>query len=64
MTAENPVTGEQTHTNTAYLVYVAMDDEGNPTSVPPLSAETDDEKRRMQQAHLRQQHRLAQGNDE
>ena len=64
VTAENPVTGEQTHTNTAYLVYVAMDDEGNPTSVPPLSAETDDEKRRMQQAHLRQQHRLAQGNDE
>ena len=64
VTAENPVTGEQTHTNTAYLVYVAMDDEGNPISVPPLSAETDDEKRRMQQAHLRQQHRLAQGNDE
>src|SRR5215208_7353900 len=26
--AENPITGEQTHTNTAYLVYVALDDEG------------------------------------
>jgi len=64
VTAENPVSGERTHTNTAYLVYVAMDDNGNPTPVPPLLAETEKEKRSMQQAHLRQQHRLAQGNDE
>jgi uncharacterized protein (TIGR00369 family) len=56
--AENPVTGEQTHTNTAYLVYVALDDEGRPTSVPPLLAETEDEKKKMQQAHERQQRRL------
>ena len=40
--AENPITGEQTHTNTAYIVYVALDDEGKPTSVPALKAETDD----------------------
>ena len=26
--AENPITGERTNTNTAYLVYVALDDEG------------------------------------
>jgi acyl-CoA hydrolase len=56
--AENPVTGEQTHTNTAYLVYVALDDEGRPTSVPGLIAETDDEKRRMEKARERQEHRL------
>jgi uncharacterized protein (TIGR00369 family) len=56
--AENPVTGEQTHTNTAYLVYVALDDEGRPTSVPPLLAETEDEKKKMQQAQERQQRRL------
>ena len=47
--AENPITGEQTHTNTAYLVYVALDDEGRPTSVPPLLAETEEEKQRWQE---------------
>ena len=34
--AENPITGERAYTNTAYLVYVALDDEGKPTAVPPL----------------------------
>jgi uncharacterized protein (TIGR00369 family) len=56
--AENPVTGEQTHTNTAYLVYVALDDEGRPTSVPPLQAENEEEKQRMEQARARQERRL------
>jgi len=56
--AENPVTGERTHTNNAYLVYVALDDEGKPTAVPPLKAETDDEKRKMEQAKERQERRL------
>jgi len=58
--AENPITGEQTHTNTAYLVYVALDDEGRPTSVPQLKAETDEEKRKMEQAKQRQERRLKQ----
>ncbi len=56
--AENPVTGAQTHTNTAYLVYVALDDEGRPTAVPPLLAETEEDRRKMQQAQERQQRRL------
>lgn len=56
--AENPITGERTHTNTAYLVYVALDDEGRPTSVPGLIAETEDEKRRMEKAKERQAYRL------
>ncbi|HKY53753.1 MAG TPA: acyl-CoA thioesterase [Anaerolineales bacterium] len=56
--AENPITGERTHTNTAYLVYVALDDQGRPTQVPPLKAETDEEKQRMEQAAERQQRRL------
>lgn len=58
--AENPITGEQTHTNTAYLVYVALDDEGKPTAVPPLHAETEEEKQKMRQAQERQQRRLTQ----
>lgn len=56
--AENPVTGEQTHTNTAYMVYVALDDEGRPTSVPPLKAETEEDKKKMEQAQVRQERRL------
>jgi acyl-CoA hydrolase len=56
--AEDPITGEQTHTNTAYLVYVALDDGGRPTSVPPLQAETEEEKARMEQAQARQKRRL------
>ncbi len=58
--AENPVTGERTHTNTAYLVYVALDEKGHPAPVPALFAETDEEKRRMQQARARQKYRLSQ----
>src|SRR5512138_1629219 len=56
--AENPITGERTHTNTAYLVYVALDDEGRPTSVPPLKAETEEDRRKLEQAHKRQERRL------
>jgi len=56
--AENPITGERTHTNTAYLVYVALDDEGKPTPVPQLKAETEDEKRKMTDALERQERRL------
>src|SRR5260221_11478831 len=56
--AENPISGNQTHTNTAYLVYVALDDEGKPTSVPPLQPETEDEKRKFDQAKARQERRL------
>jgi acyl-CoA hydrolase len=56
--AENPVTGEQTHTNTAYLVYVALDDDGRPTTVPPLQTETEEDKQKMKQAQERQERRL------
>ena len=58
--AENPITGEQTQTNTAYLVYVALDDQGKPTTVPPLRSETEDEKRKAVNAKERQERRLKQ----
>jgi uncharacterized protein (TIGR00369 family) len=64
VTAENPVTGERTHTNTAYLVYVALDQNGQPAPVPALFAETDEEKLRMQKARARQKHRLSQSSHE
>ena len=58
--AENPVTGEQTHTNTAYLVYVALDNKGRPTTVPALITKTEEEKQRMEQAKKRQAYRISQ----
>jgi uncharacterized protein (TIGR00369 family) len=56
--AENPITGERMHTNTAYLVYVALDDYGRPTTVPPLEAETEEDKQKMARAKARQERRL------
>ncbi|HXD10055.1 MAG TPA: acyl-CoA thioesterase [Anaerolineales bacterium] len=60
VSAENPITGRRIPTNTAYLVYVALDNEGNPTAVPPLQTETEEEKRRAEEARERQQRRLKQ----
>ena len=47
------------HTSTAYLTMVALDDEGRPTRVPPLSPVTAEERRREQEAQLRRDNRLA-----
>lgn len=55
--AEDVRTGLVKHTSTAYLVYVALDDEGQPTEVPGLIAETEDEQRRMAAAKMRRAHR-------
>jgi acyl-CoA hydrolase len=57
--AENPRTGEVTHTNSAYLTMVALDDEGRPAAVPALGIETDEERRRESEAQLRRSNRLA-----
>jgi len=56
--AENPLTGERTHTNSAFLVYVALDAQGRPSQVPPLTLKTEEEKRRWSEAEARQQRRL------
>src|SRR4029450_1123804 len=44
---------------TAYLVFVAVDADGKPREVPPVSPETDEDKRRFAEAEIRRQHRLA-----
>jgi uncharacterized protein (TIGR00369 family) len=58
--AENPITGERTHTNTAYLVYVALDENHHPVRVPPLIPETEAQRLRMEEGQTRQAYRLAQ----
>jgi acyl-CoA hydrolase len=57
--AENVRTAEVTHTSTAYLTMVALDDEGRPTVVPAVAPQTPDEVRRAREAQLRRDNRLA-----
>jgi acyl-CoA hydrolase len=56
--SENPVTGEVHHTAKAYLTFVALNEHGRPTPVPPVLVETPDEKRRFDQARLRRESRI------
>ena len=58
--AEDVLSGEITHTNTAYFVYVALSEAGKPIPVPPLICETEEEKERYERAAARQQYRLQQ----
>lgn len=57
--AENPLTGEGRHTNSAYLTMVAVDEEGRPLPVPALAVASPEERRREQDAQLRRSNRLA-----
>ncbi len=43
---------------TAYLVFVAVDEEGKPRTVPPVLAETADDERRCAEAQIRRSSRL------
>jgi uncharacterized protein (TIGR00369 family) len=57
--AMDPVSGRRRHANSAYLVFVAVDDEGLPRPVPPLVVEGEEEVRRRREAALRRTARLA-----
>jgi acyl-CoA hydrolase len=57
--AEDIATGTTTHTNSAYLTMVAVDDAGRPAEVPPLLVEDDTDRRREREAQLRRSSALA-----
>lgn len=52
---ENPVTGQKTKCNEAILTFVAIDQNGSPLPVPPLTPETEIEKKRFDGALRRRQ---------
>ena len=56
---ENLLTGEKLHTCSAYLTFVALDENKRPTAVPPVIPETEEEKRRYHEAGQRREYRLA-----
>lgn len=49
--------GPKRHTTSAYLVMVALGEDGTPTRVPPLILESDEERRRQAQARIRREAR-------
>jgi len=57
--AEDARTGEIRHVASAFFVYVALDDDGRPTQVPGLIAETDEDRRRLADAARRDEARQA-----
>jgi uncharacterized protein (TIGR00369 family) len=57
--AENPILGLVTHTNSAHFVFVALDEKGKPTRVPPLELQSDLERDHWREAEERQAHRMA-----
>ena len=57
--AESVATGRHVHTSSAYLVFVSVDERGNPRPVPPLVAETEEQRQRQHEAGLRRAARLA-----
>lgn len=59
VTAENPRTGELSHTSSAYLTFVALDSNSRPTTVPDLVLETDEDRRRFEEGKSRRAARLA-----
>lgn len=56
--AQNFRSGTKVHTNTAYLTYVSVDGNGKPVTANQAIPETDDEKRRYDEALKRRENRL------
>lgn len=57
--AEDPMTGERKHCCSAYLTFVALDVDGNPTQVPDIDLGNNAEwHRRSREADIRKAHRL------
>lgn len=61
---ERLLTGERYHIASAYLTYVALDENLQPTPTPPLITETEAEKRRNREAQARRKTRLREKHEE
>jgi len=58
VTTEKLMTGEQRHTCSAYLTFVALDENRRPAPVAPVIPETEEEMRRYREAGERREYRL------
>lgn len=57
--SEDVMTGVRRHTTSAYLTFVAVDENGKPVPVAQVIPETDEEKQRYEEAGVRREYRLA-----
>ena len=60
--AENIKTGSVILTNMAFLTFVALDDDGKPSSIPPILPESEEEKKEYAEAEIRRNERLKRRN--
>lgn len=56
----NEAGSDPVHVASAYLVFVAIDEDGAPREIPSLEPTTPAEHRRVREAEIRRDHRLAQ----
>ncbi|HEY2931443.1 MAG TPA: acyl-CoA thioesterase [Acidobacteriota bacterium] len=61
--SEDILTGTRRPTSTAFITFVAIDEAGRPKTVPPLIAETEEERKKVEQAQQRRNRRLARASD-
>lgn len=61
--SENLLTGQVVHVASAHLVFVSIDEKGHPTPLPPLHAESDEDRRRMAAADRRRAERQQHSRD-
>jgi acyl-CoA hydrolase len=57
VTREDPYSGQKAIATTAHLTFVALDENKKPTPAPPILPQTQEEKRRYENAELRVQAR-------
>ena len=56
--AQNPISGEERHTNSCLVTFVALGDDGRPTRIPPVLPETEAERERFEAGRVRREERL------
>jgi acyl-CoA hydrolase len=56
--SEDILTGEKKHTTSAYVTFVALDEERRPKPVPAVICETSEDRRRYREALVRRKYRL------
>jgi acyl-CoA hydrolase len=57
---EDLIKGGEQHVSSAFLTFVAIDAQGHGVPVPPIIPETEEEKRRYEEAGKRREYRLSQ----
>jgi acyl-CoA hydrolase len=60
--AENAIQQKTFHTASAYLTFVAVDQHGQPTPIPAVQPQTEEQKRRFEEAQIRRRLRLERRN--